>query len=146
VTWRAAMTAGRGAAGAIGWARPRAGLARSWMAARAARGSVAVQESLAPRISSALASAARRLDPSGTRSSRLPRVLAGTALLAAGVAAATAMAVRSRARGLAAAAAPRSAGRPGAGQGDGEPAGQPAGGGARLAPGRPGGPGSTPGA
>jgi hypothetical protein len=97
MTKRAAVTARQGATGAAGWARPRVGRVRAWMAVRAARGSVSVQESVAPRVSSALAAAARRLDPPRPQARRWPKVLAGTALLAAGAAAATAMAMRSRA-------------------------------------------------
>src|SRR5215472_13803713 len=98
MTMRAAVTARRGATGAAGWARPRVGRMRAWMAVRAARGSVSVQESVAPRISAMLASAARRLDPPRPRARRWPKVLAGTELLAAGAAAATALAMRNRAR------------------------------------------------
>lgn len=98
MTKRAAMTARQGATGAAGWARPRVGRVRAWMALRAARGSVSVQESVAPRLSSMLAATARRLDPPRPRTRRWPKVLAGTALLAAGAAAATAMAMRRRAR------------------------------------------------
>lgn len=83
---------------AAGWAKPRVGRARAWMAVRAARGSISVQESVAPRVSSMLAGVARRLDPPKPQTRRWPKVLAGTALLAAGAAAATAMAMRSRAR------------------------------------------------
>lgn len=98
VTRRAAITARHGAMGAAGWARPRVGRVRAWMALRAARGSVSVQESMAPRLSSMLAATARRLDPPRPQARRWPKLLAGTALLAAGAAAATAMAVRRRAR------------------------------------------------
>ncbi|HYK31485.1 MAG TPA: hypothetical protein VEV63_05960 [Streptosporangiaceae bacterium] len=84
--------------GAAGWARPRVGRVRAWMAVRAARGSVSVQETVAPKVSSVLAGVARRLDPPRPQSRRWPKVLAGTALLAAGAAAATAMAMRSRSR------------------------------------------------
>ena len=83
---------------AAGWAKPRVGRVRAWMAVRAARGSISVQESVAPRVSSVLAGVARRLDPPRSQSRRWPKVLAGTALLAAGAAAATAMAMRRRAR------------------------------------------------
>ena len=83
---------------AAGWTKPRVGRVRAWMAVRAARGSVSVQETVAPRVSSVLAGVARRLDPPRTQSRRWPKVLAGTALLAAGAAAATAMAMRSKAR------------------------------------------------
>jgi len=97
-TKQAAMTARQGAGGAANWARPRVGTARTWMAARAAKGSVSVQETVAPKVSSMLASAARRLDPPRPRSRRWPRVFAGVTLLAAGGAAAAAMALRSRQR------------------------------------------------
>jgi hypothetical protein len=100
MTRRAAMTAGHGAGGAASWAKPRVGRARAWMAVRAARGSVSVQESVAPRVSSVLAAAARRLDPPRPQARRWPKVLAGTALLAAGAAAATAMAMRNRSRAM----------------------------------------------
>jgi hypothetical protein len=97
MTRRATMTARQGATGAAGWARPRVGRVRAWMAVRAARGSISVQETVAPRVSSVLAATARRLDPPRPQARRWPKVLAGTALLAAGAAAATAMAMRSRA-------------------------------------------------
>lgn len=93
---RGAVTAKRGAGSAAVWARPHVARARSWMAVRAARGSVAVQDTVAPKVSAMMASAARKLDPPKRRSRRLPKVLAGTALLAAGAAAATAMAIRNR--------------------------------------------------
>lgn len=83
---------------AAGWAKPRVGRVRAWMAVRAARGSISVQETVAPRVSSMLAATARRLDPPRPQARRWPKVLAGTALLAAGAAAATAMALRSRSR------------------------------------------------
>ena len=57
-----------------------------------------MQESVAPRVSSILAAVARRLDPPRPQARRWPKVLAGTALLAAGAAAATAMAMRTRKR------------------------------------------------
>ena len=94
----AATTARRSAGDAFGWAKPRVGRVRAWMAVRAARGSVSVQESFAPAVSSVLAAAARRLDPPRSQPRRWPKVLAGTALLAAGAAAATAMAVRNKSR------------------------------------------------
>ena len=83
---------------AAGWAKPRVGRVRAWMAVRAARGSISVQETVAPRVSSVLAATARRLDPPRPQARRWPKVLAGTALLAAGAAAATAMALRSKSR------------------------------------------------
>jgi hypothetical protein len=107
MTRRAAGTARQGAGDAASWAKPRVGRTRAWMAARAARGSVSVQETVAPRVSSMLASAARRLDPPKQRSRRWPRMLAGTAVLAAAGAAAAAMALRSRQRDLLATAPPK---------------------------------------
>lgn len=98
MTKRAALTARRSAGDAAGWAKPRVGRVRAWMAVRAARGSVSVQENVAPAISSVLAAAARRLDPPRQQARRWPKVLAGTALLAAGAAAATAIAMRSKSR------------------------------------------------
>lgn len=101
MTRKAATTARQSAGGAASWARPRVGRLRAWMAVRAAHGSVAVQENFAPRVSAMLAATARRLDPPKQRSSRRwPKVLAGTALLAAGAAAATALALRRRPAGL----------------------------------------------
>jgi hypothetical protein len=98
MTKKAAFTARQRATGAAGWARPRVGRVRAWMAVRAARGSVTVQENVAPKLSSVLAAAARRLDPPKPQARRWPKVLAGTALLAAGAAAATALAMRKKAR------------------------------------------------
>jgi hypothetical protein len=100
ITNSAAKTAKRGAGNAATWARPRVGRARAWMAVRAARGSVSVQETVAPRLSTMLAATARRLDPPKQRSRRWPKVMAGTALLAAGAAAAAAMAMRTRQQDL----------------------------------------------
>lgn len=95
-TKKAASTARQGAGGAANWARPQVGRARAWMAVRAARGSVSVQERLAPRVSAMLASTARKLDPPKPRARRMPRIMAGVALLAAGAAAAAAMAMRNK--------------------------------------------------
>jgi hypothetical protein len=98
MTKNAAKTAKQGAGSAANWAKPRVGRTRAWMAVRAARGSVSVQETVAPRVSAMLAATARRLDPPKPRARRLPKVMAGTALLAAGAAAAAAMAMRTRQR------------------------------------------------
>jgi hypothetical protein len=95
VTMKAAMTARQRAGDAAEWARPTADLARAWMALQATRGSASVQETVAPRVSLILESAARRLDPPKPKARRLPKVLAGLALLAAGAAAAAAIAMRS---------------------------------------------------
>jgi hypothetical protein len=88
----------KAAAEAAVWAKPKVGRMRAWMAVRAARGSVSVQEDMAPRISAMLSATARRLDPPRPRSRRWPRVFAGTALLTAGAAAAMAMSIRRRSR------------------------------------------------
>jgi hypothetical protein len=98
MTKKATMTARRGAGMTATWAKPRVGRVRAWMAVRAARGSISVQERVAPRVSSVLASAARRLDPPVPKARRWPKVLAGTALLAAGAAAATALAIRNKSK------------------------------------------------
>jgi hypothetical protein len=101
MTRKAAITARRGASGAAVWARPRVGRIRAWMAVRAARSSISVQESVGPRVSSMLAATARRLDPPlPPRARRWPKLLAGTALLAAGAAAAGAIAMRGKSRAM----------------------------------------------
>ncbi|HEX9034182.1 MAG TPA: hypothetical protein VF834_20255 [Streptosporangiaceae bacterium] len=101
MTRKAKTTARQGAGSAANWARPRVGHARTWLAVRAARGSVSVQDSIAPRISSMLAATARRLDPPRQSAQRRwPKLMAGTALLAAGAAAAMAMAMRGRQRSV----------------------------------------------
>jgi hypothetical protein len=100
MTKKATITARRGAGITASWAKPRVGRVRAWMAVRAARGSISVQEHVAPRVSSALAAAARRLDPPAPQARRWPKVLAGTALLAAGAAAATAMALRGKSKAM----------------------------------------------
>jgi hypothetical protein len=99
-TKKVAVTARQQAGGAANWAKPRVGRVRAWMAVRASRGSMSVQDSLAPKVSAMLATAARKLDPPKPKSRRLPKVFAGTALLAAGAAAATAMAIRNRQRAM----------------------------------------------
>ncbi len=96
MTITATESAKRGAGTAAEWARPRVGQARAWMAVRTSRGSVVVQETVAPKVSAIMATAARKLDPPKPKSRRLPKVLAGMALLAAGAAAAAAMAIRNK--------------------------------------------------
>ena len=98
MTKQATMTARRGVGITATWAKPRVGRVRAWMAVRAARGSISVQEHVAPRVSSVLAATARRLDPPVPQARRWPKVLAGTAFLAAGAAAATAMAMRNKSK------------------------------------------------
>jgi hypothetical protein len=98
MTKSATKTAKRRAGGAATWAKPHVGRARAWMAVRAARSSVSMQETVAPRVSAMLAVAARKLDPPRQQSRRWPKVMAGTALLAAAAAAVTAMTMRKNAR------------------------------------------------
>jgi hypothetical protein len=92
----AAMTARLGAGSAAEWARPHVHRVRAWMAVKARHGSVSVQETVGPKVSEILATTARKLDPPAQRARRLPKVLAATALVAAGAAAAGAMAIRNR--------------------------------------------------
>jgi hypothetical protein len=92
-----ARTARQGAGQAAEWARPQVSRARVWMAARAASGSVSVQENVAPKVSSMLATAARRLDPPQTKTRRWPRIMLRTTVLAAS-AAAIAVVLRARSR------------------------------------------------
>jgi hypothetical protein len=96
ITKTAAMSAKRQAGSAAEWAGPRVVTIRTWMAVRAARGSVSVQKSMAPKVAAMLEATARRLDPPKPRSRRMPKILAGAALLAAGCAAAAALAMRNR--------------------------------------------------
>jgi len=96
ITKNAAMSAKRRAGSAAEWAGPKVITIRTWMAVRAARGSVSVQESMAPKVAAMLEATARRLDPPKRRSRRMPKILAGAAILAAGCAAAAAMAMRNR--------------------------------------------------
>jgi hypothetical protein len=96
ITKNAAMSAKRRAGSAAEWAGPKVVTIRTWMAVRAARGSVSVQESMAPKIAAMLEATARRLDPPKPRSRRVPKILAGAALFAAGCAAAAALAMRNR--------------------------------------------------
>lgn len=84
---QSARSARQGAGQAAEWARPHVGRARVWMAARAASGSVSVQETVAPKVSSMLATTARRLDPPQPKTRRWPRIMLRTTLLAASAAA-----------------------------------------------------------
>jgi hypothetical protein len=68
---------------AVAWATPHVDDARSWAAPRIERTGIAVRDSIAPRISDALVTAAHRLDTTPARRRRWPKLLAGLALLAA---------------------------------------------------------------
>ncbi|MDR2985660.1 MAG: hypothetical protein LBV34_12555 [Nocardiopsaceae bacterium] len=90
------IRAKRASADAAEWAKPRVDMARMWMALRMVSGSKAVQKEVAPKVSAMMVTAARKLDPPKRRSRRLPKVLAGTALLGAGAATAGAVAMRNK--------------------------------------------------
>jgi hypothetical protein len=92
----AATTARLGAGNAAEWATPHVHRARGWLAVKARRGSVSVQETVGPKVSEMLAATAHKLDPPARRARRLPKVLAAITLLAAGAAAAAAMAMKNR--------------------------------------------------
>jgi hypothetical protein len=98
MTKNATKAARRHADAAATWAKPHIGKARAWMAIRAARGSISMQETVAPRVSAMLAVAAKKLEPPKPQSRRWPKALAGMALLAAGAAAVTAMTMRRNSR------------------------------------------------
>jgi hypothetical protein len=69
--------------------------ARAWTAPRVEAGGVAVQERIAPAVSAALVTAARRIGPPRARRRRWPLIVAGVVVLGAGCAAA-AQVVRSK--------------------------------------------------
>jgi hypothetical protein len=69
--------------------------ARAWTAPRVEAGGVAVQERLAPAVSAALVTAARRIEPVKARHRRWPVIVVGVVVLGAGCAAA-AQVLRSR--------------------------------------------------
>ena len=77
------------------WARPHVDDARAWAAPRLERSGVAVQESIAPAISDAMITAARKLDVKpARRRRRWAGVLTTVTLLAAAVSAAAAVLLR----------------------------------------------------
>jgi hypothetical protein len=80
---QASIAARHGAEDAVAWAAPRVDEARSWAAPRIERTGIAVRDSIAPKISDALVTAAHRLDARPPKKRRWPRVLVGVALLAA---------------------------------------------------------------
>jgi hypothetical protein len=82
---------------AAAWAKPRLDDARAWAAPRLERGGTAVQETIAPAISEAMVTAARKLDVQPARKNRRwGSVLAITMMLAAAASAAAAVALRRR--------------------------------------------------
>jgi hypothetical protein len=82
---------------AVAWARPHVDDARSWAAPRLERSGVAVQESIAPAISEAMVTAARKLDVKPARKRRRwVTGIAVTMLAAAAASAAAAIVMRRR--------------------------------------------------
>ncbi|MHB1595583.1 MAG: hypothetical protein ACYCO9_15730 [Streptosporangiaceae bacterium] len=102
-----AGTARQGANQVADWARPQVIRTRSWMAARAASGSHSVQETVAPKVSSMLATAARKLEPPRPKARRWPRKFLRITLLTAAAAAVTGIMLRNRPRYLAHAVPPQ---------------------------------------
>jgi hypothetical protein len=85
----AGTTARDSARGAAAWAAPRVNRARAWTAPRIERSGLAIKDTIAPKISETLTATARRVDVTTPRLDvnaarrRWPRVVAGTAILAA---------------------------------------------------------------
>lgn len=102
----ASMYAQQGTGNAVAWATPRVDAARSWAAPQLEQSARAISDSIAPMISSALLSAAQKIDAPKrkTRSSRTG-IVAGTVLLTAaagaGAAAIYAMLHRKNGNGMA---------------------------------------------
>jgi hypothetical protein len=96
MTAKAASSARQGAGSAKVWATPKVSRIRSLMATGAAKSSVSVQQTVAPRVSAMLAATARKLDPpmQKTQARRWPKLIAGMTLLAAAGAAAAALQMR----------------------------------------------------
>ena len=69
--------------------------ARAWTAPRVEAGGVAVQERLAPAVTAAMVTAARRIDPPKAKRRRWPLIVAGVVVVGAGCAVA-AQVLRSR--------------------------------------------------
>ncbi len=96
---QAGAVALQGSQDAVAWAAPRVDDARSWAAPHLESAGIAVRETIAPKISDAMVSAAHKLDvtPEVTpKRRRWPKVLAGLALAAAATAAAAAVVRRRR--------------------------------------------------
>jgi hypothetical protein len=97
----AGMAARDSARGAAAWAAPRVNGARAWTAPRIERTGLAIKDTIAPKICETLTATARRVDVTTPRPDvtaprrRWPRVVAGTAMLAA-VGAAAAIVLRRR--------------------------------------------------
>jgi hypothetical protein len=96
MTTTATVRAKESAASAAEWAKPRVDVARAWMAIRVYEGSAAVQKKVAPKVSSMMVDAAKKIDPPKRRSRVVPTILAGASLVAAGAAAAAAVTMRNQ--------------------------------------------------
>jgi hypothetical protein len=108
----AGMAAQNGARGAATWVTPRVNGARAWTAPRIERSGLAIKDTVAPKICDVLTATARYvdvtapgLDVSAPRR-RWPRVVAGTATLAAAGAAAAVVLRRRKAAGTGGAPGP----------------------------------------
>jgi hypothetical protein len=86
----------QGADGAVAWAAPKVDAARAWAAPQLEQSAHAISESLAPMISSALMSAAQKIDAPQAKKSRSGRKIIGAVLLAAAAGAAAVAAMRFR--------------------------------------------------
>jgi hypothetical protein len=106
-----ARTAGtsirHGADDAVAWATPKVDAARSWAAPQLEQSARAISENLAPMISSALISAAHKIEAPKRKSHQRGRLLAGSMLLAAagGLVATVVMRLRQQTDGLSGASA-----------------------------------------
>jgi hypothetical protein len=101
-----ARTAGtsirHGADDAVAWATPKVDAARSWAAPQLEQSARAISENLAPMISSALISAAHKIEVPKRKSHQRGRLLAGSMMLAAagGLVAAVVMRLRQQSDGF----------------------------------------------
>jgi hypothetical protein len=95
-----ARTAGtsirHGADDAVAWATPKVDAARSWAAPQLEQSARAISENLAPMISSALISAAHKIEVPKRKSHQRGRLVAGSMLLAAAGGLVTALIMRLR--------------------------------------------------
>lgn len=95
-----ARTAGtsirHGADDAVAWATPKVDAARSWAAPQLEQSARAISENLAPMISSALISAAHKVEVPKRKSHQRGRLVAGSMLLAAAGGLVTALIMRLR--------------------------------------------------
>jgi hypothetical protein len=83
-----------GATGAKTWATPHVHRARSWAAPRVENAGHAVRDSIAPKVSDALVSAAQRIDSKASTRRSWPKLLGLVALFAAAGSAVAAVVIR----------------------------------------------------